>query len=401
MRNFLIITILLVLASCSKYEVADDLDIDTSVLTVENIETSLAVINIEVNQQDFNYMYANYDQDIDVDAKINMFYKTDTILYNEDIEMNIKGAGSAVFPLKSLTIKLDDALDNSVHEIIKVDKHISTHFFDDIRKFSLRNSGNDFEGTYVKDICYTELAINQSLDLELSYYRPTQVFINNSYYGLLNLRTDKGKHGLSKMLHVDKDDINIIKINTLGDGNEELEFKDGDESILQDLVTAVSQGNTSLVKSMVDINSFVDYIVYQDFIGNSDWPHNNAELYSVGSGKFRFYLFDMDKVGANDKYFVQEDGNSGFLYSMFQTLKRDPDIESLLNKRKNEIFLYSTTNVFRSIVDKNSNNIENEIIYNISKYNVIKTRVDWYYNIQTMLDDYTLRRDSYSIYYDL
>jgi len=395
-----IITLLISFVSCSKYEVSEDLGINTSELLPNNITTSLPVININVDNNDFITMMNNYEDDVKILGSLSMFNASDTILFSDSIKLNIKGNGSAIFDLKSLSVKFHHSINNEKHKVIEVDKHLPTHFLKKLKKISLRNSGNDCEETFIKDICYTDLAISQALDIELSYYRPVQVFVNNSFYGLLNLRTEKNDDALSKLLEVDKHELNIIKINSIN-GYEDVELKDGDDDIMLAFSEDVYSNNLENLKLKVDINSFVDYVVFQDIIGNSDWPSNNVELYSVGTGKFRFFLFDMDLVSIDDKFFVLEDSNVGFIYEMYKTLIQDNDISSLIKKRQKEIFNYCTNERFHAIVDKNANVIEHEIDYNISKYGLENGHVRWYLDIEKMLDQYKIRRENYKKHYNL
>ena len=50
------------------------------------------------------------------------------------------------------------------------------------------------------------------------------------------------------------------------------------------------------LKEEIDLDSFVDYLIINAIISNTDWPHNNARFFAIGMEKFRFVLFDLDKV---------------------------------------------------------------------------------------------------------
>jgi len=399
-NSFLFILKLFVLSfvffSCSKYETTEPELPNTNLLTVQNIKTDLAIVNLNVNQNEFDNMMENYSDDIEIEGFYFMYTSDlDSIIKNEPITISIKGSSTAAYVLKSLSINFDNKLDNSGRDIIAINKSLERHHYNKISKISLRNSGNDFGKTFIKDISYTQLAIDMYLDLELSHYRPTQVFINNKYYGFLNLRTEKSKKSLANLLDVDKDNLNIIKINHLGGGQEEIEFKSGDHVILQELVDAVESGNTEELKKLVDINSFADYIVFQDFIGNSDWPFNNTQIYNITDSLFRFYLFDLDFAGTRDNYFASKENDFGFLYKMYTVLIQDEDILRKLQETQNKMVNYCSDQRFYAIVDKNAGVIENEIIYNISKYAKPKTNTAWYLEIEKLLTQFQLRRQNY------
>jgi len=397
----ILLAVVAIMTACNKYEVVEDNNINIEVLNPSNIDTKLAVINIVVNQAEFDSMMYYYSDDIEIMGLLSMYEGNQIIISNEEAEFGIKGSSTASYPLKSLKVKFENTLDNSQGYIIDVEKHLPIHDFSKIRNFSLRNSGNDFYESFIKDVCYSDMAAGMGLDMELSYDRSVQVFVNSSFYGLLHLRTEKNKTALSKLLDVEKDDLNILKIGHIGGGEEEIEFKDGDEAIMNELVTAVFAHDTEKLKEMVDVTSFIEYVTYQDFIGNSDWPFNNVQLYSVLDGKFRFFLYDLDFAGTRDKYFVLTDNDLGFLYNMYLGLKKDATIAAQMKQSQLDILNYCSNDRFRRIVDKKATEIEYEIIYNISKYQIPATSASWYLQIENLLEQFELRRKGYKDFYKL
>ena len=391
------------LPSCDKYSLNDSaIPNSTDRLTIDNIETQLAIINLEVIGTEFDHMFVYYTEGIEITGYMTMLENGEEILPRRKARISIKGSSSSHYSLKSLTIKFDDAVNNYLNPIIKVEKHIAKHHLNSLKKVSLRNSGNDFYESNVKDISYTQMAIDMGLQLELNYYRPSQVFINNKYYGLLNLRTEKGKLGISRLLEVESEALNILKISHLGEGEELIEFVDGNEEVLQEFVDAVENSDTEKLKELVDIENFIDYIVYEDYIGNSDWPYNNIEAYNVGiDGKFRFFLYDLDFSGTRDKFFASDGNSDTFLYKIYTALKRDTEIQKHLKEKQRAIYNYCYRDRFKTIIDYNAETIENEIIYNISKYKVPESRIHWYYELDALNDQQQLRRENYQKAYGL
>ena len=400
--QYLLFTFIILASSCSKFEVTEDLGISPSELTPKNINTNLPIIELIVDQAEFDNMIQNFEQDIEIDGKYTMYDSyPSTIIKSQVISLNIKGRSSEGNPLKSLTVLFDNTVDNKTNPIIVVDKLLNGHSVDELKKISLRDSGNDFAETMLKDICYTQLAIDMGLDVELGYYQQVQVFVNKNYYGLLNLRTEKSKKALSKLIGAHKGDINIIRISREGNGPEEIEFKDGDDAYMQPLIDAAKNHDATALKALLDINSFVDYMVYEDFTGNNDWPNNNVQIHSVLDGKFRFFLYDLDFAGNLDKFFAEDDIGSGLLNDMYVTLKNDPDVEPLFIERQHYIYENATLNHFSKILDINATKIEKDINYNISKFTAPKTKVNWYLNLEEIENQFELRRDKYKNHYKL
>lgn len=387
--------------SCTKYSIDTENNINTNSLTVENIQTQLNVINIKVDSAALDSMMHHPGTDVELEAWFSYYSNHTALIENKKIEIQIKGTSTVHYPLKSLKIKFDKKVKNLSTPILQVEKLLPHHSIDELKKISLRNSGNDLYGTFIKDISFTDLAIQLGLDLELSYHQPVQVFLNNSFYGLLNLRTEKDDNSLGKLLNVDNDDVNILKISHIGDGQEELEFGSGNEQIINQLIEAVKNGDSEYLLENIDLNCFADYIIFEDFIGNSDWPYNNVELYNVGTGKFRFFLYDLDFAASEDRLFVDESDYNGFLKKLYNALKEDSDFLEYLKIRQREIYNEATTDLFQSIVDKNASRIQDEIPYNMAKYNVPSDNIAWYYELERLEEQFGIRRRNFGKHYKL
>lgn len=388
--------------SCTKYSIDKDHKIDTNTLTIDNISTQLNVINLMADSALLDSMMKHPGSDVEIDAFFNYYSNHSPLIENKKIELQIKGTSTIHYPLKSLKIKFYKKVKNLFTPILQVDQLLANHSIDELKKISLRNSGNDFYGTFIKDISFTDLAIELALDLELSYHQPVQVFLNHSFYGLLNLRTEKDDNSLGKLLNVDNDDVNILKISHIGDGQEELEFGSGDEQVIDGLIAAVETSDKEFLVENIDLNCFADYIIFEDLIGNSDWPYNNVEIYNVGAnGKFRFFLYDLDFAASADKQFVGESDYNGFLRKLYDTLKSNPDFFELLGRRQKEIYNQASPELFQSIVDKNASRIEYEIPYNMAKYDTPSDNIAWYYELERLLEQYETRHRNFGKHYNL
>lgn len=373
----------------------------TKLLSIESLNTDLDIIHLTAERESFDSLMKYPGDGIEIESYFNMYQNGECIIENKEIELEIKGAATVYFPLKSLKVKFKSKVNNKLKHILEPESILPNHHLDELKKISLRNSGNDLYKTFLCDISFTEMAIRLGLDLELSYYKPVQVFVNEEYYGLLNLRTEKDDNSLGKLLQVDNDDLNILKINN-NNGIEELEIKDGQEAILYNLIYAAQSKDLNYLLEHIDLNSFADYIVYEDFIGNSDWPNNNVEIYSVGSsGKFRFFLYDLDMGVLKDKYIAIDGNQENLILQIYQTLIQNPDFsQSIVNKRIS-IYNHCSTQLFYEIVDKNARKIEKEIDYNIVKYEIPKNKLEWYYEIQRLKEQFDFRRQYYAKHYHL
>lgn len=154
----------------------------------------------------------------------------------------------------------------------------------------LRNSGNDWNRTMLRDATLTSLMAGSGLEFQA--YRPTVVYLNGSYFGLYNLREKINEHFIASKQELNPDSIDILELNAkiLKGTNEEYE----------DLIDYVATNNLATtsafnyVRDRVDLDNFALYYAAQIYFDNTDWPGNNIKYWKVQGGKWRWVLFDTD-----------------------------------------------------------------------------------------------------------
>ena len=356
-------------------------------LTIEEVETKLPVINISVDQDDFDEMYDRFDENIDIDGIFDLYRNHELLIKNEKVELDIKGHFSTKYPLKTLGVKFEDKYDNRNRFLINPERLLPRHSIDQIKAIRLRNSGSDFENTMVKDMSFTQLAIHAGLDLDLTYGESALVFINKVFYGLLNIRTEGNTNGMAGLYGVDKKDITLAKITT-----HELIKKDGDLARIDALIDAIEDNDVEYLKNEIDLSNFIDYMVFESYLGNTDWPHNNSRFYAIRDGKFRFVMFDLDKVAwlkmnKNPLTIIEDKRNPNMLSDLFFVLYEDAIFQQNFWDRYK--FLLDSgaisANQLRPIVEANAARIESEIQFQIDKYDIPGTIIEWMIELDKLL----------------
>lgn len=394
LNNLLIMTLLLIISSCSKYRVDTQRIPDLSLVTELNIDSNLPIISISVNQEQFDFMVQFYANDTIIPAILKYYNPNGSIVFeNAGASLEIKGAASAKNEMKSLGFILDSAIDNSKDEIIIPSKVLENHSLEELKSFRLRNSGNDFGFSMIKDRTYTQLAIEAEADLDLMYGKPVHAFVNGSYYGLLNLRTESNVEGISRLRNVSTERITLLKVDV---DNGKLEFRDGDEVWADKFLKAIKDENLNELWDMIEINNYIDYIVFQDYIGNRDWPKNNMRAYCIDQGKFRFFLYDLDYAAFHNKNdiiptFEFEDHQMAKIYRI---LREHKDFEKIFEERQKSLYSRLSFSTFSRIMDGLVEEIQEEMPYLIAKYQLPKSEFHWKLNLSNVRRDFE-RRDVY------
>ena len=384
MKYLLPFFVLFLFSTCSSFE--EDIKLRSHEIPFSEVETDLPVIHILTDKSDLKEMLDEPEEDIEIDGRFNLYRNRELVVADKKVELEVKGNFSVTFSLKSLGVKFDKKYDNSDRSLINPPQILPHHNLDKIKAIRLRNSGNDFKKTMIKDLSFTQLAINADLDLDLTYGEPALVYVNEKFYGLLNLRTEANTNGMAGLYKVDKDEITLGKLNTDG-----LEKKDGDFDRIDLLVEAIERKNLNYLKDEIDLNNFIDYMVFQSFIGNTDWPRKNARFHAVNNDKFRFILSDLDeaawlKMNKSPLKIIHRQG-SNFIADLFDVFYEEESFEEEFWIRYN--FLLHTNaisfNQFKSIVETNANQIRSEIPMQISKYEIPSSMTEWDIEVDKLL----------------
>lgn len=139
------------------------------------------------------------------------------------------------------------------------------------------------------------------LNIEHSKMRPVNLYLNGLYWGIYNMSEKIDKKFFSNKYDVSENKIEIIE-NWAGHPQH------GDASAFLALYDFVKNNDLSIKSNyealckQIDIQNFIDYQLFEIFIGNYDWPANNMKCWRNLSGdkKWRWIFFDGDAAFQNE-----------------------------------------------------------------------------------------------------
>ncbi len=238
--------------------------------------------------QDFPHFGANFWQDWEKPVHIELFEPDGNNAFSIDAGMKIFGGWSRGLPQKSLSL-----FARSKYGFGSIDYRI----FDekDIEQFEaivLRNSGNDWNYSMMRDGMMTSLV--SRMDIDKQAYRPAEVYLNGEYWGILNIREKINEHFIASNHGVDPDSVDLLE----GNGWEIQGSADHYFSMLSFIDNNDMQldENLNVVKSMMEIDHFIQYQISQIYFDNRDWPGNNIKFWRPQSenGRWRWIMYDTD-----------------------------------------------------------------------------------------------------------
>ena len=228
----------------------------------------------------------NWNQDWDRAANFELFDTTKVARLNQELDISIAGSYSRVFPEKSLKINPKKKFGNNKlpYDIYKATK--PNHNY---KSILLRNSGNDFQCSMMRDAFMQSLIIKR-MDLDYQAYEPAVCFMNGVYFGIENLRERNDVDLIYSNYGLDEEDITLL---------ERREMKT-DTSYLN-LTNYISNNDVTNddvyknIGNMMDVDNYMNYFLSEIYYGNDDWPDNNVKAWKKKeNGKWRWILYDTD-----------------------------------------------------------------------------------------------------------
>ena len=269
-----------------------------------DINHSLPVVSLVVDPEDFfnedygiysfgdsydqNYPFfgANFWEEWERAIHFSYFSLNGQLAIEYNAGVKIFGGWSRAQEQKSLSLFARKAYGHDEFEY----PFFNNRSYDTFQSLVLRNSGNDWLNTMMRDATLVGLMEGSGLDLQA--YQPTVSYLNGEYWGIYNLREKITNHTLAAKHNIDVDSINLLELQgdvIDGDATDYLEFIDFIErSVL------ANANEYEYVESKIDIENYIMYQLAQIYFDNHDWPGNNYKYWNSNQTKYRWLLFDLD-----------------------------------------------------------------------------------------------------------
>ncbi len=259
--------------------------------------------------------YSQRGRDWERPASIEYFEPDGTLGFVQNIGVRIHGGATRTRDRKSLRLYARSEYDQQNRFSYDIFPGLEQYsgsgdLVEDYNRLILRNSGNDSNGTLIRDAIMQALV--DPMDIAKQAFSPVVVFINGEYWGLKNVRERLDPHYVESHYGVDSDDVVILYDYHNYDGTA---ISVGSEQDLQDFVelrTFIDINDMSdpshyaYVQTQMDIENFLQYYMANIYFKNTDWPHNNNRFWRkdvekldpeapVGhDGRWRWIMFDTD-----------------------------------------------------------------------------------------------------------
>lgn len=135
--------------------------------------------------------------------------------------------------------------------------------------------------------------------------RPVTLFINGEYWGIYYLQESPDERLVAQIDNVDADDVDLI-------GSWEGETESGSNNgfnQLMELLGSVDLSDSLQYRqlcTLIDVDDFIDYLLFEAFTANEDWPANNMRCFQHDGSPWRWIFYDGDACFSKPKYDMSE-----------------------------------------------------------------------------------------------
>ncbi len=238
---------------------------------------------------EFPFHGANFWQDTEVPAHVTFLEPGGRIAFETGVGLRIFGNYSRGYDMKSLSLHFRGEYGLAQLETAIFPNRPDLSWFNAL---VLRNSGNDFGNSMIRDALASSLT--EGMGLSHQQYRPTVAYINGEYWGLHNLREKLNEDYFYTNFGLTEDQLDLLKPG--------LEPQAGTAAEYEELVAYLERNGAALpehyahVRTQVDVDNFIDYTCTELYLVNQDWPGNNVKWWKEHGpdGRWRWVLYDLD-----------------------------------------------------------------------------------------------------------
>ena len=169
------------------------------------------------------------------------------------------------------------------------------------------------------------------------------LFLNGMYWGIYNIAERVDDQYGKDHLGGSKTDIDVVKIEE--DGGNHHEASEGTLDAWNQMIDLGRQASKAKsyqqLQTMLDIDSFIDYMLINQYAGNTDWAHHN--WYAIlrrgtGSQGFRFLCWDSEVIfGSVYENVLDKSDGSAYPTGLFKNLLKNDDFAYRYGRRANEL----------------------------------------------------------------
>ena len=262
-------------------------DIYTATFVVGDTHT-LPVVSLVTDPEGLwgvNGVYRNGDISVkEIKLPSHVAYSGPDGSFALDCTMNLHGDTTVTaFNKKSFALRFPDSYDGALHYDVFEDGEVTS-----FRSLILRTAHEGAYSTQMHDVLMAHVANLGSENVITQKYKYVALYLNGEYWGLYAIRERHSQEHYASYRDVPAETVQIHRY-----------LFDGDDTLheLYDFIGTHSlkdPENYAWVKSVLDVESFADWMIYEAYVCNVDIFSNIRYYMSPEDGLWRMGLADLD-----------------------------------------------------------------------------------------------------------
>lgn len=242
---------------------------------------------------------------------------------------------------------------------------------------------------------YLSQKVARRLNFDAMAVRETVVFINGEYWGVYTLEEAADEHYLKDHYNANLDSVTIIKFWGVPNYGDPEEWR----SFYRWIGTAdlTQPEDSAYAYEHLDVPGFIDYVLFETFSANLDWPGNNVKISQMAPGRpFRMMFYDGDGCFSRVDYqAIDRALHAGGNSTVWSHLMENRHFRFQFCKRylelKNTYFSYD---YMKSLLDEYRTLVEGEAEDQYYRFH-FPWNMNRYYADMEKADDFLRRRDQF------
>lgn len=274
-----------------------------------------------------NGIYKSGDIDIKEEKRsANLSYTGPDGSFSLDCEISLHGATTVTaFEKKSFSVRFQDNYDGPLYYDVFEDGEVTS-----FSSLIVRAAHESTFSTHLRDALMGQVAADNCDTLISQKHKYVALYINGEYWGLYALRELHSNEHYANYMNVPADTVSRVRYCT----DEPNSLSDLYKSL--DDISLRVPSNYEYAKSILDMSSFADWIIFQSYVGNLDIHGNMRYYYSTADGLWRCGLVDVD-LGMFGKSAFNEIADTFHHGKLVTALLQNEEFQDLIARRLAEL----------------------------------------------------------------
>jgi hypothetical protein len=236
----------------------------------------------------------NYNQDWNRPVNFELYDTTGVQRLNQEVDIKILGCWTRAYAQKSISISPKKKFGDNQ---LRYDLFAATKPNRKYRDIQLRNSGNDFFYSMLRDGFMQSIVMKRLTGLDYMAYEPAVLYMNGQYWGIQNLRERSNEDWVFSNYGLDESDVLALEATIDIDTDKDIATDTAFiafSNFLKNNDVSKPEVYEQVCRKM-DVDNFMAYMMAEIYTANTDWPHNNVKMWrKKNDGPWHWILSDTD-----------------------------------------------------------------------------------------------------------